>query len=186
MSSDRYAPGAIDEFALMAAAAQQAFEAKGTILEFSCGCVADDDPCPSWHKRLHGSVGEEFLGDTPIWMQHERTMHLIGSMLPSVHILSASTSNPPERTNTADTYRMFAQVADVEPGDRVLVVTTQVFVPFQTFDAIRMLLVPRRVNLDVVGFGTERGDRPDTPEYLLQELLSAVRSARRLALSLLP
>jgi hypothetical protein len=60
------------------------------------------------------------------------------------------------------------------------VVTTQVFVPFQTFDGIRRLYLPYGVDVDTVGFGAEWGDRPQTAEYLLQETLSAIRSARRL------
>ncbi|GFJ92598.1 hypothetical protein [Phytohabitans rumicis] len=62
----------------------------------------------------------------------------------------------------------------------MLVVTTQVFVPFQTFDGLRRLYLPFGVDLDTVGLGTEYADRPLTTEYLLQETLSAIRSARRL------
>ncbi|MEO6702210.1 MAG: hypothetical protein ABI140_05940 [Jatrophihabitantaceae bacterium] len=52
--------------------------------------------------------------------------------------------------------------------------------PFQTFDGVRQLQLPLGVEIDAAGFGAGWGDRPDTAEYLLQEVLSAIRSARRL------
>ena len=58
--------------------------------------------------------------------------------------------------------------------------TTQVFVPFQEFDAYRRLFLDYGAEVDVVGFGGERGDRPLTAEYLLQETLSGIRSSRRM------
>jgi len=65
----------------------------------------------------------------------------------------------------------------------VLVVTAQVFVPFQTFDGLRRRYLPFGVDIDAVGFRADRGDRPETAEYLLQETLSAIRSARRLVVA---
>src|SRR5262249_33593074 len=70
--------------------------------------------------------------------------------------------------------------AHPKPGERLLVITTQVFVPFQTFDGLRRLYLPFGTDIDTVGYGAEWGDRPLTPEYLLQETLSAIRSGRRL------
>lgn len=61
-----------------------------------------------------------------------------------------------------------------------LVVTTQVFVPFQRFEGLRRLYLPHGLRVDAVGLGADWGDRPLTTEYLLQETLSAIRSARRL------
>jgi hypothetical protein len=60
------------------------------------------------------------------------------------------------------------------------VITNQVFVPFQTFDALRRLYLPHAVDVDVVGFAADGDYPPQTAEYLLQETLSAIRSGRRL------
>jgi len=79
---------------------------------------------------------------------------------------------------------LLGEVASFTPGQTAIVVTTQVFVPFQTFDALRMLSLPHGVDVTAVGFGFERGDRPMTPEFELQEVLSGIRSARRLASSI--
>jgi hypothetical protein len=58
--------------------------------------------------------------------------------------------------------------------------TTQLFIPFQGFDALRRLYLPLGVEVDAVGFDAERGDRPLIAVDLLQEVLSGIRSARRL------
>lgn len=98
----------------------------------------------------------------------------------SALVLSASTSRPPHRPNTADTFWLWLRCVQPRIAQRVLIVTSQVFVPFETFDAIRQLYLPRGVHLDVVGFGPEWGEPPKTTEYLLQETLSGLRSASRL------
>lgn len=184
-AADTYAKSATDEFDLMSGAARAAFALGDAEVEFVCGCHDESDRCPVWLARVEVSATPEEIEATPVWMQHERARRFrADSASRSIGALSASTSNPPDRTNTADTYRMLATVTSLAPGQAMLIVTTQVFVPFQTFDALRMLVVPRGVGIDVVGYGAHRGDRPETPEFLLQELLSAIRSARRLAVEL--
>lgn len=182
--SDLYAPGALDEFDVMSAAAHHAFSLETEEMRFLCGCSDVDVSCPTWRRRLEPRVPATVLDATPAWLQHERIRTLTFADGRVVRVLSASTSNPPDRPNTADTYRLLSDVASLAPAQRALIVTTQVFVPFQTFDAIRMLLLPTGVGIDVVGFDASRGDRSDAPEFLLQEVLSAIRSARRLAVDL--
>jgi hypothetical protein len=95
-------------------------------------------------------------------------------------VLSASTGRPPYRPDTSDTFSLWARCADPMPGERILVVTTQIFVPFQTFDGLRRLYLCHGADVDTVGYGAKWGDRTQTAEYLLQETLSAIRSGRRL------
>jgi hypothetical protein len=95
-------------------------------------------------------------------------------------VLSASTGRPPKRPDTSDTFDLWARHADPRFGQRVLVITTQVFVPFQTFDGLRRVYLPHGVDIDTVGLGPGWVDRPQTAEYLLQESPSAIRSGRRL------
>jgi hypothetical protein len=172
-----YAPNATDEFGLMLAAAETEFGFSSAPVSFLCGCATTSSICPRW--RYGGN--DELAREVPPEYTHERSAEL--SSTEGLHrgsVISASTSRPPYRPDTSDTYALWAQYADPHPGQRVLTVTTQVFVPFQRFDGLKRLYLPHGLELDAVGFGADWGDRPQTAEYLLQETLSAIRSARRL------
>lgn len=173
-----YAPVAKDEFDLMAAAALREFD--GMIaddVEFVCGCADDTLVCPSWQVD-HPDFADPAM---PPQFTHRRTLAIRDSDgVVRVSVLSASTGRPPYRPDTSDTFKLWAQVADPHDGEDILIVTTQVFVPFQRFDAYRRLYLEYGADIDVVGFGADRGDRPQTTEYLLQETLSGIRSARRM------
>jgi len=171
-----YAPGAVDEFDLMTAAACAEFDLAAAEVEFLCGCASADLLCPVWRYR-----DDEVAGHTEPAYTHERRVELAyRDGRAAGCVLSASTGRPPYRPDTADTFALWARCFDPRPGKRVLVVTTQVFVPFQAFEGLRRLHLPYGVEVDAVGFGAEWGDRPLTAEYLLQETLSAIRSGRRL------
>jgi hypothetical protein len=174
--TSQYAPEATDEFDLMVAAATIEFGFSPQPVMFLCGCTSASAICPNWR---HG--GDPRAGEVPPEYTHERSTTLTstdGNLHGSA--ISASTSRPPYRPDTSDTFALWGRYADPAPGKRVLVVTTQVFVPFQRFDGLRRLYLPHGLNVDAVGFGAEWGDRPQSAEYLLQETLSAIRSARRL------
>jgi hypothetical protein len=174
--TDTYAPGASDEFDLMVAAAQAEFGLTPARTEFLCGCSSAQPLCPSWLKR-HADGAEQ----TPAAYTHERRAVLVDDAGRTVaSVLSASTGRPPYRPDTSDTFALWARCANPQLGQRVLVVTSQVFVPFQSFDGMRRLYLPHGVDLDAVGYGDDWEERPRTAEYLLQETLSAIRSGRRL------
>lgn len=171
-----YADHARDEFDLMAAGAQREFGLAVHEPKFLCGCTAATELCPKW-LRSHG----DDVADTPAEYTHERIADLTDDEgRTRGWVLSASTHRPPYRPDTTDTFSLWTRVAEPHVGQRALVVTTQVFVPFQTFDGIKRLYLSHGVEVDAVGFGEAWGDRPLTAEYLLQETLSAIRSARRL------
>ncbi|GIG10816.1 hypothetical protein ACFQZ4_30030 [Catellatospora coxensis] len=171
-----YAPEAVDEFDLMLAAARSEFGLEAAKTLFLCGCASSEHPCPAWKARdAAGAAG------TPAAFTHERQTHLIDDGGEAVgSVFSASTGRPPYRPDTSDTFALWARYTQPRLGQRVLVVTTQMFVPFQLFEGLRWLYLPFSLDLDVVGLGVEWGDRPQTAESLLQEVLSAIRSARRL------
>ncbi|MBE1484847.1 hypothetical protein [Plantactinospora soyae] len=175
-ATEQYAPGATDEFDLMVGAVRAEFGLDVAEATFLCGCPSAEQECPNWRGgNLDHAAG------TPPAFTHERRAELVGVEGQAVgSVLSASTGRPPLRPDTADTLGLWARCERPRPGQRVLVVTTQVFVPFQAFDGIRRLYLPYGVDIDTVGFGADWGDRPRTAEYLLQESLSAIRSARRL------
>ncbi|PWR11669.1 hypothetical protein DKT69_26175 [Micromonospora sicca] len=171
-----FAPNAADEFDLMVGAARAAFGASPAVVMYLCGCPSAEVRCPRW--RCAGAAG---AADTPAAYTHDRRVDLVdggGHVLGSA--LSASTGRPPYRPDTADTMRLWAWCGDPRPGQHVLVVTSQVFVPFQTFDGMRRLYLPHNLEVDTVGVGTDWATNPRAAENLLQETLSAVRSARRL------
>jgi hypothetical protein len=104
----------------------------------------------------------------------------------ALQVLAAPSSEPSRRrANTPDTYRFWAREAGLEPGGRVLVVTSPIYVPFQHCDAIRMLALPYGCAVDTVGFDPARATVRQPPgadgtDRYLQEIRSAVRSMRRL------
>lgn len=171
-----YAPDATDEFDLLVAAATREFGFSPEPVVFLCGCASAVEICPHWRHR-----DEPGAADVPPEYTHERSTRLTsveGDQRGSV--ISASTSRPPYRPDTSDTFELWARYADPVLERHVLVVTTQIFVPFQRFDGLRRLHLPHGLSVDAVGFGADWGDRPLTAEHLLQETLSAIRSARRL------
>lgn len=174
--TSEYAPDATDEFDLMIAAAASELGSSPQPTTFICGCTSATTVCPNWRHADHPGAAE-----VPPEYTHERatTLASVDGRVRGTAI-SASTSRPPYRPDTSDTFDLLVRYADPQPGQRALVVTTQVFVPFQRFDALRRLYLPHGVSVDAVGFGADWGDRPQTAEYLLQETLSAIRSARRL------
>jgi hypothetical protein len=175
-AAETYAPGAADEFDLMVGAAHAEFGLVSAGTVFLCGCSSAGEECPNWSCR-----GVEGAERTPSEYTHERRADLVDGVGRTVaSVLSASTGRPPYRPDTSDTFSLWARYAKPSAGQRVLVITNQVFVPFQTFDALRRLYLPHAVDIDVVGYVADRGHAMLTAEYLLQETLSAVRSGRRL------
>lgn len=174
--TSEYAPDATDELDLMVAAAERELGLTAQPTRFLCGCASATAICPHWpHRNMPGSA------EVPPEYTHERSRTLTAPDGQSRGAaISASTSRPPYRPDTSDTFDLWVRTSNPKPGQRTLVVTTQVFVPFQRFDALRRLFLPYGVEIDAVGFGADWGDRPQTAEYLLQETLSAIRSARRL------
>ncbi len=176
-----YAPDAHDEFGLMCAGATAEFGVDIGAVEFLCGCLDDQSICPEWpHSDDPDDAAD--IARTPTEYTHLRSADLIDTTPGRRRgaVLSARTSRPPFRPDTSDTYELLGRVAEPHGGQKALIVTTQVFVPFQRFDGLRRLWLPFGVDVDAVGFGADWGDRPLTAEYLLQEVLSGIRSARRL------
>jgi hypothetical protein len=174
--TEAYAPGAVDEFDLMIGGARGEFGVSVAGIVFLCGCTSTGSICPRW-----SGLGTEGADETPPAYTHERRARLVdGAGRPVGSVLSANTGRPPYRPDTSDTFSLWARYTDPKPGERILVVTTQVFVPFQTFDGLRRLYLTHGTDIDTVGYGADWGDRPQTAEYLLQETLSGIRSGRRL------
>jgi hypothetical protein len=100
---------------------------------------------------------------------------------PGIEILVVPSSEPTtRRVNTPDQLRYWAGHADVGPDDEVLLVNTQIYVPFQHMDAIRSLGLPRRCGVTTTGVDPRTASIPLRAfgaESYLQEIRSALRSA---------
>ncbi|WP_285664207.1 hypothetical protein [Actinorhabdospora filicis] len=100
-----------------------------------------------------------------------------------LRVVAAPSSAPAKRrANTPDTCRFWAdQVAKLGAGDRVLVVTSAIYVPFQHCDAVAAFTLPYGAVVDTVGSAPRT---PPDADRLLQEIRSAIRSMRRLVAAL--
>lgn len=105
----------------------------------------------------------------------------------TVQAVAAPSSEPERRrANTVDTCRFWAdRVADLGPADRVLVVTSSLFVPFQHCDALSHMGLPYGCGVETVGVDTTRLPESHyrknySASAYLQEARSAIRSMRRL------
>jgi hypothetical protein len=102
---------------------------------------------------------------------------------PPVHVLAAPSTRAGERANTADTLTGWAElVSPAHEGSRLLLVTTDIFVPFQHCDAVRLLGLRYGCSVDTVGFDTlsNPGLPPTETFQILQEIRSSIRSMRAL------
>jgi len=104
----------------------------------------------------------------------------------TVEVAAAPSSEPEtRRANTADTLAwLAANRVDFGAAERILVVTTDIYVPFQQADALRTLGLPHGVEVEVAGVIPGLVDPRlahvfKTHKYL-QEIRSAIRSLRRL------
>lgn len=103
-----------------------------------------------------------------------------------VHVVAAPSSEPgARRANTPDTYAWLATESGwLRRGDALLIVTTDIYAPYQHADAVRMLTVPHGVEVDAVGIEPGGVDprlaQPFKPHNYLQEIRSTIRSLRLL------
>ncbi len=105
----------------------------------------------------------------------------------TVRAVAAPSSQPGRRrADTVDTCRFWAdRVADLTPGDSVLVVTSAPYTAFQHCDAITHMGLPYGCIVDTVGVDPATLPEPHfrkrhTASGYLQEVRSAIRSMRRL------
>lgn len=109
----------------------------------------------------------------------------------AVRVVAAPSTEPgTRRSNTSDTYAWFAtELAKLMPSERVLLVTSDIYRPFQHAEALRMLTLPYQVEIDAVGMRAGALDRRLTHEFrphnYLQEVRSTIRAIQMLHSALL-
>ncbi len=101
---------------------------------------------------------------------------------PRVRVLAAPSSEPAtRRAHTSDTYHFWARQVFPSAGDRVLVVTNSIYVPFQHCDAINTLGLSYGCGVETIGLDPallvegQPAQCWSTDRYL-QEIRSAIRA----------
>lgn len=158
-ATDTYAQDAVSEFDLMNAGAKISFNLDD---EFSEERHDDSNNANrSWTIRKY---------KTP-WRQ-----------CPIVSLSAASSEPDVRRANSVDTYDFFFAKFGVPKGSSLLLVTSQVYVPYQQLEAVRTLALPRDVTVETVGFPPDWGGKLQGmagPTNYLQEIRSTIQAAHR-------
>jgi hypothetical protein len=106
------------------------------------------------------------------------------AQIPDVEVLIVPSADPAiRRVNTADQFRYWAEGAGIGSRDRILMVTTQIYVPYQQFEGLRILGLERGSAVSCCGVDARTAFLPMM--YLggrsyLQEIRSALRAASSL------
>ena len=156
--TDSYAPDALTEVDLMNAGAEQVFELSREYEEIK---YMNPNMNKSWAIRTYLDLEYKF----------------------QIQSVCGPSSNPElRRANSADTFTFFAEKQQIKPGSRMLMVTSQIYVPYQQMEAIRSLAIPNNIYVETVGFPTEwninqRG-MMKTENYL-QEIRSTIQAINR-------
>lgn len=102
---------------------------------------------------------------------------------PGVEVLIVPSGEPGRRVNTADQLRYLADRNGIGGDDRVLLLTTQIYVPFQQFSALQVLGIERGCSVHCCGVDAESSFLPGlsfSGRSYLQEIRSALLAASRL------
>lgn len=162
-ATDTYAPGAVDEFDLIVSGGQQA-------IGFDSNTFAEERYDHPRNSNLS-------------WIIRRFRTRFKGCSL-SVVAVSAPSSDPDlRRANSADTLTFFLDREPVSRNGRLLLVTSQIYVPYVQLEALRTVALPRNLFVETIGFP---GDR--MPElqglgkanHYLQEVRSGIQAAHRL------
>ncbi|MEN8904772.1 MAG: hypothetical protein ABF289_02305 [Clostridiales bacterium] len=158
IATDTYAPEAETEFDLILAGARKVFE---------LGNLYKNDKYDDANKNKSWNTIE--------YSQNGNT--------PEVLAISAPSSDPEQRrANSADTYEFFLNNYKVDKGSKILLLTSQIYVPYQHMEAIRTIAFKYDVYVETVGIpprwtGVLPGMR--NPVHYLQEIRATLVSIDR-------
>lgn len=160
-ATNTYAPYAKDEFELMLAACRATFgiDPNGTISKH-------DDP-----DSVHSS-----------WIIQRGALPSNGQSIEIVAVSAPSTEPQQRRANSADTMAFYLDSEEVSPGSSLLLITSQIYVPYVQIEAMRRLGIPRQLYVETIGFPGDRAPEIhglSSPHHYLQEIRSAIQAARR-------
>lgn len=161
-ATDTYAPQALTEYDLINSGAESSFHLKKDFYEER---YHNENINLNWAIRKY---------------QTENSI--------SVTSYSGPSSEPEiRRANSSDTYKFFLEKENVQMGSRLLLVTSQIYVPYQQIEAVRTLGIPNGLYIETVGFPAEWRKKlqgmMETANYL-QEIRSAIQAADRVIKSI--
>jgi hypothetical protein len=150
-------------------------------------CPTEDDAVMLSLRRAFG-LGEPTAShegtDPAGWQWWTR---IYADARPPVYVLTAPAVGPNgKRPTTPDGFVSWSKTVPDPRGSRLLLVTTDLFVPFQHCAAVHALGLPLACTVDTIGF--DRSASPYEPPHrtteLLQETRSAIQWMRQIALAL--
>lgn len=159
-ATDTYALNAINEFDLINAGAETSFNLL---------------------KEYTEERNDDANNSNKSWIIRRYNQKAINTE--SIISISAPSSEPEKRrANTADTYEFLFSRFDITSGSTLLLVTSEIYVPYQQLEAIRTIGIQRNVIVETVGFPSEWGGKfqgMNNPSNYLQEIRSTIQSADR-------
>jgi hypothetical protein len=161
-ATDTYAPAARDEFDLIVAGARSAFNLGES---------------PTYEDR-HDDPENRNLS----WAVTRFQVHFGGLDL-DISGISAPSSDPLQRrANSADTIVFFLEREKVLPASKLLLITSQIYVPYVQLEALRTVCIPRGLWIETIGYGGDRMPQLQglsNANHYLQEVRSTIQAARR-------
>lgn len=158
-ATDGYALGAETEFDLINAGAEKVFNLPKEYMEERFVC---ENANRSWAVRTYESKDYAY---------------------PIVSISGPSSEPEIRRANSADTFQFFCNKYCINEGSKILLVTSQIYVPYQQMEAIRTWAIPNDVYVETVGFPIEWNKGKQQGMMMaanyLQEIRSMIQSINR-------
>jgi hypothetical protein len=99
--------------------------------------------------------------------------------LPVIAISAPSKEPNTRRANTADTYDFFLSQYNIPPKSSFLVITSQIYVPYQELEALRTVSIPYDINIETIGFINDDNLKDFNAAKYLQEIRSTIQSIAR-------
>lgn len=153
-ATDTYAKGARTEFDLICKGAEQCFG----LSEF--------------HEKRHDDVN----------INRSWAIRTYSGEIPVISIAGPSTEPEIRRANSADTYKFFFEKYHVAEGTKLLLISSQIYVPYQQIEAIRTLSLPYDILVETIGFPNEWSGNMQglqQPSNYLQEIRSTIQAMSR-------
>lgn len=157
-ATDTYAPDAQTEFDLINAGAEKVF---GLKREYTEERYCNPNQNKSWAMRIYTASNYDF---------------------PILSVSGPSSDPEIRRANSADTFAFFAAKQNIQTGSKVLLITSQIYVPYQQLEAIRTWAIPNNVYVETIGFPTEWNTSQQgmmKAVNYLQEIRSTIQAANR-------
>lgn len=157
-ATDTYAPGEMTEYDLINAGVEKTFNLEKEYEE---------------RKYCHPNANRSWAIRTYVAPQYDF----------KIQSVSGPSSDPEtRRANSADTFAFFVKKEQINPHSKILLVTSQIYVPYQQLEAVRTWAIPNDVYVETVGFPTEwnvnQQGMMETANYL-QEIRSTIQAVNR-------